>query len=383
MQKQIYISKNEVVSVNLFMCLVNILKYINKYETDLGVNYIQELAFIDNDHILIRFVNIVTGETRTERVVYTDVDDDKKNHTFFHSSINPNWCIGNILATANQYNFIGPDELNKYEASTNEIRYMFINILKDLLGIQDMDPTLDRNLKDAIYITSCFLEGQHDDLIEKCPPNILIASYLMMFRSMHTSVSCIHKIDGVIVKILQDNKSCTSLKSFLDIVNSECSSIYNIRNITPEYRDYLNYYFATNGKAGVDFITAVRVFCFFIITCTDSDFDNLPSEVRIRIPFNFNLKSEIPYKKIYNKLLRKYMFKLFNIHDMVNIVSIVLDTHRVDEKGEYTILVTDPDNISAVYFDNKTKKIPNARVEIVSDEKMYMRRIEDKEMKRK
>lgn len=77
------------------------------------------------------------------------------------------------------------------------------------------------------------------------------------------------------------------------------------------------------------------------------------------------------------------MFKLFNIHDMVNIVSIVLDTHRVDEKGEYTILVTDPDNISAVYFDNKTKKIPNARVEIVSDEKMYMRRIEDKEMKRK
>ena len=378
--KTIYISKNEVISLNLFTSFVGLLKYICKTSVRARVIPIDGLAFIDGDSVLIKEVNLDT--LQSEAHVYTIDTKDKKKYTFFHSSIKSDWCIGDILSKAKEYNFIGPDELNKYEVSTNEIRYMFINILKEVLDIQNMDVILDRNLKDMIYVTSCFLEGQHDDIVDKCPPNILISSYLLLIRTMISNTQTQVSLGGVIGRLLKDKESCNSLKNFLDILKDETKADYNIRNITTEYRNYLSYYFSTNGKAGNDFITAVRMFCLFIAISYTTDLGT-SKKVHMRIRFNKHIDSEKPYIEIYNKLFKKHVFKLFQIHDILNIASISIVNHENDGRGENNILVTDPNNILDAYQDLFTSDIINTRIDVVRNEKMYMKNIEAEEYNQK
>ena len=77
------------------------------------------------------------------------------------------------------------------------------------------------------------------------------------------------------------------------------------------------------------------------------------------------------------------MFKLFQIHDILNIASISIVNHENDGRGENNILVTDPNNILDAYQDLFTSDIINTRIDVVRNEKMYMKNIEAEEYNQK
>lgn len=371
--KTIYVSKNELKDINLFKTMISILKKKNNITDEIKIEHINKLCVLKDSLII---------SPREGNTYVIDTSKDAKDITIFHSSIKAKYSDRSILLKEkSRYNFIGPDELNKYIVSINETRYLFFNLMKEVLGLkktEELDPDtvmFEEKLKDALYVASLILDNDFFGVIERCPTFIATSAYLLVIKSMLYDDGN-SDIDDMIIRLLTEKENINTLEKALNVL-SYSNNKFEEDNIKSEIKDFLGVYYMSEGKGGEDCIIALSLFCMFLYLKVINK-DNNVWEVK----FNRNNKNSLSYKELFKIIFEKHLVKLFTIYKDINPSAISLNNLNNNKKKVKIITdkLSDNKHYEEIkkYIENKLDIASlNIKIEQVSIEKYYIKKFEE------